>query len=258
MHRSDLRSCRAAALRSASRCPGQLLSHSSHGQVAHGLDAEGVRHTVEEGKHRRDVDRLGNLFLRPSCRAQGVRIATRNFVGVEGNLAGELQQQPLGLSEAGGIEIALGNGGYGLIVGSLFTQEVSMRVESIRAPVERRDIAGDGFLLAAGEVSLGEVNRVGKGDDLAKKIRAGAETFQDGGDDLTSAEGPPLVVNLGNFSLGLIVLDDSDVVHLGSWWGLPFAPRASAASADCNRKQRAASLVHFDYCPCDCRKDLIH
>ena len=88
-----------------------------------------------------------------------------------------------------------------------------MRVQSIWAPVQRRDVAGDGLLLATTQVPLGEVNRVGKGHDLAQKIRPGTEALQDAGNQLPTAESAPLLVHFGGFAGSFIVLDDADIRH---------------------------------------------
>lgn len=53
-----------------------------------------------------------------------------------------------------------------------------MAVQSIRTPIQVGDVAGDQFLVAAGEKPLGEVNRVREVFDLTKKIGPRAEAFE--------------------------------------------------------------------------------
>jgi hypothetical protein len=69
--------------------------------------------------------------------------------GVFGDLFGVNQQSALCWRQAGLIEFAFQNRGYALIGGSLNPQEVSVAVQSIRAAIEERNIAGDHFLVSA-------------------------------------------------------------------------------------------------------------
>ena len=71
-----------------------------------------------------------------------------------------VQQGAFSRSEPGFIELPFQNRINTLIVGPLNTQEVSVAVQSIRAPVQEGDVTGKHFFVAAGEMALREVDRV--------------------------------------------------------------------------------------------------
>jgi hypothetical protein len=71
-----------------------------------------------------------------------------------------IEQRAFRWSQARVVELALENGIYALIGGSLNTQEVGVAVQSIWAPVQVRNVAGDHLLVAAREVTFGEMNRI--------------------------------------------------------------------------------------------------
>src|SRR5438876_6688840 len=66
-----------------------------------------------------------------------------------------------------------------LIAGSLYTQEVSMAVRSIRTTVQERDITGDHFFVPAGEMSFRKMDGIRKIDHLAQEVRPCAEALDD-------------------------------------------------------------------------------
>ena len=84
----------------------------------------------------------------------------RRFVRGSRNQFRIIKQRALGRSQAGFIEVALKYGFDTLIGCSLNTQEVGMAVQSIRAPVQIGDVAGDHLLVPAREMAFGEMNRV--------------------------------------------------------------------------------------------------
>jgi hypothetical protein len=79
---------------------------------------------------------------------------------VHGHLFHVIEQSAFRGRESGFIELALEYRGNTLVGGSLYTQEVRVRVQSIRAPVEVGDVAGDHFLLAALEMPFGEMDGI--------------------------------------------------------------------------------------------------
>jgi hypothetical protein len=117
----------------------------------------------------------------------------------------------LGRRQAGLIEFALQNCGDASIGGSLNTQEVSVAVESIGAAIEEGNVAGDHLLVAAREMSFRKVDLVGKFHNLAKKIGAGAEAFDDAGHLVASGAGTPEIISGGNFPGGFGVFGDMDL-----------------------------------------------
>ena len=83
-----------------------------------------------------------------------------------------------------------------------------MAVQSIGTAIEVGDVAGDHFLVAAGEMAFGEMNFVGEFDDHAKEIGTGAETFDDAGNFLAAGIGAPEIVGGCGVAGGLRVFDD--------------------------------------------------
>jgi hypothetical protein len=88
---------------------------------------------------------------------------TAGGMGDEFNI---VQQCALGRCQARFLELALENRRDALIAGSLDPQEVGMTIQSIRAPVEEGDVAGNHLLVASDEVAFGEMNGIGKIHDL--------------------------------------------------------------------------------------------
>jgi len=86
-----------------------------------------------------------------------------------------------------------------------------MAVQSIRAPVQKGDMAGDHFFGATVKMPLGKMNRVGEIDDLAQEIRAGAEAFNDAGNLLPSGTGAPVIVGCCRVTGRLGIFGDFDL-----------------------------------------------
>ena len=74
------------------------------------------------------------------------RGAIRGF----GNLGYIIQKCALRLAEFGFVQLTVNQRLYRLFVSSLNPQEVGMRIQSIRAAIQIRDPAGNGFLLTPG------------------------------------------------------------------------------------------------------------
>jgi hypothetical protein len=90
-------------------------------------------------------------------------------------------------------------------------------VESIGATIEIRDVAGDHLLVAAREMSLGEMDGVGEIDDLAQEVRARAKTLDDARDSLPAGACAPIIVGGERFARGFRVFGDSDFRR--GWYG---------------------------------------
>jgi len=78
-------------------------------------------------------------------------------------------------------------------------------VQSIRTPVQVGDVAGNHLLVAAGKVTLAEVNLVGKVYDLAQKVGPSAEALDDTWNLLSARSSPPVVVRCGGFAGGFMI-----------------------------------------------------
>jgi hypothetical protein len=56
-----------------------------------------------------------------------------------------------------------------------------MTVQSIRTPVQVRNIAGNQLFVAPGQMAFGEMNRIGELDHLPQEVRSRAEALHDAG-----------------------------------------------------------------------------
>ena len=85
-----------------------------------------------------------------------------------------------------------------------------MAVQSIRAPVQVGDVAGDHLLVASRQMSLGEMNGVGKLNHLPQEIGTRAEALDDTWYLLSSRAGTPEIVGGGGFSSGLCIFNNAN------------------------------------------------
>jgi hypothetical protein len=97
-----------------------------------------------------------------------------------------------------------------------------MAVQSIRAPVQIRDVAGDHLFVSAGKMPFGEMDGVSHFDDAAQKIRPRSEALDNARNLLSSRTGSPRIVSGGGLSRGVRVFDDSDL--RGWFYGLSIIP----------------------------------
>lgn len=86
-----------------------------------------------------------------------------------------------------------------------------MAVQSIRAPIEKRDVAGDHLLMAARQVSFGKMDGVGKFNHLSQKVRPRAKALDDAGYLLSSRACAPKIVCRGNVAGSFSVFGDPDL-----------------------------------------------
>src|SRR5258708_4192638 len=89
-----------------------------------------------------------------------------------------------------------------------------MAVESIRTPVQVRDMAGDQLLVPPRKVPFGEMDGVRKLDHLTQEIWARAKTFNDSGDLCSPRARPPEIVRGRNSTFCLGILDNGDLRRL--------------------------------------------
>ena len=129
-------------------------------------NAEGICHAVKEGEHRRDVDRFGNLGLSPTVLAQELYIFRGGAVGRLGHLGDIVEQRTVGVVELRMLKVACNQRLDCFLFCSLNTQEVSMRIQSIRTAIEPRDPAGNRFFGPACEMPFREVHRIAKAHHL--------------------------------------------------------------------------------------------
>ena len=188
-----------------------LRRHLAEYKIVLRRNAEGVSHAIEEGEHRDDVHRFGDLVFAPAVVAQLLNVVSGGTVGRIRDEPGVLQQRAFGRSEASAVEFAFQNCRYALVIGSLNPQEVGVAVESIGTAVEVGDVAGDHLLVAAGEVAFGEMDGVGEVHHLAKEVGPRAEALDDARNLGTSGACPPVIVGRKCFTRGFGIFDDANL-----------------------------------------------
>ncbi len=178
-------------------------------------NSERVGHAVEEGKHRSDVDRFGNLVFTPTGVAQLLYVFGCRTISGLGDQFHVVEQHPLRRSETRLLELALNNRVDALISSSLNTQEVSVAVQSIRTTVQVRDVAGDHLLVAAREMAFREMDGVGEIDDLAEEVGARSEALDDAWDLFAAGLIAPGLIGGSGVAGGGFIGPDAD---LGFVW----------------------------------------
>ena len=154
------------------------LGHLVHFKVALRRNAESVCYAVKEGEHRRDVHRLGNLGLTPTVLTQDLYIFRGRAIRRLGHLGDIFQQCAVCIVERRLLEVARSQRLDCFLFCSLNTQEVSMRIQSIRTAIQPGDPAGDRFFCPAREVPFREVDRIAEAHNLAQKIGAMAKALE--------------------------------------------------------------------------------
>lgn len=86
-----------------------------------------------------------------------------------------------------------------------------MRVQSIRAAVEVRNVAGDRLLRAAVKVPFGKVDGVAEIHDLAQEVGPVAEAFENAWHVLSSGVLAPLLIDVRDFANGVGIFDEADL-----------------------------------------------
>ena len=159
-----------------SRCqfPGREIVLRNH--------PEGIRDAVEESEQSGNIHRLGDLLFLPTGIAKFLHVRRGGTGSDLGNQLNIFEQRTLRRRKASFIELAFDDCLYALIGGSLNPQEVSMAVQSIRAPVQIGNVTGDHFLVPPRKVSFGEMHGVRELKHLAQEIGPRAETLDNAGD----------------------------------------------------------------------------
>jgi hypothetical protein len=135
------------------------------------------------------------------------------------------QQDALGCRKARFVKLAFDDCFYRLIGCSLNPQEVGMAVQSIRTPVQIRDVASDHLFVTARKMPFGEMDGVSQFDHATQEVRPRSEALDDAGNSLSPRAGSPEVVGSGGFSGGFSIFDDPD-----------FCGRLGGRSAMCARR----------------------
>ncbi len=103
-----------------------LFRQAIHLEIALRRDAECVSHTIEERKHRCNINRFGDLRFGPSMITQFLHIFAGGAVRRLRDLGDVIKQCAFGRAQPRLIKFALSQGFYCLGFCSLNTQEVSM------------------------------------------------------------------------------------------------------------------------------------
>jgi hypothetical protein len=154
------------------------LGHLVHFKITLRRDAEGVCYAVEEGEHRRDVYRLGNLGLTPTVLAQRLYVFRGRAIRRLGHLGDIFEQRTVRVVERRVLEVARNQRLDCFLFCSLNPQEVSMRIQSIRTAIQPGDPAGNRFFCPAREVPFRKMDRIAEAHDFAQKIRAMAKALE--------------------------------------------------------------------------------
>jgi hypothetical protein len=186
--------------------PGRLV----HLEIPLRRNTEGVRHPVKEGEHGCDINRLGDLRIRPTVLAQDLHLFRGRAIGCLGHSGDIFKQRPVCGVEARVLKIALNQRLDCLFFCSLNPQEVRVRIQSIRTSIQKGDPACDRFFRPARKMSLGKVDPIAEAHDFAKEIGAMAEAFEDAWHLLASRLGAPFVVHVRNLASRFRVLDQFD------------------------------------------------
>ena len=137
-----------------------------HCQITLRRNAERISHPVEKGEHRRNVNRLRDLGLAPSEIAQRLHVGGRGAIGCLGHLGDVFKQNAVCIVELRLCKVAGGQRLDCFFFGSLNTQEVGMRIQSIRATIKPGDPAGNRFLGLTRKMPFREVDRVAEAHHL--------------------------------------------------------------------------------------------
>ena len=126
-----------------------LWRHFVRAQIILRRNSESVCDAIKKCEHRSDVNRFGDLILAPPGIAQFLNVGVRGAGSALRHFLNIVQQHALRRRKPGLVELAFQNRRNALIGGSLNTQEVGMGIQSIRAPIQKGDVARDHLLVAA-------------------------------------------------------------------------------------------------------------
>jgi hypothetical protein len=138
-------------------------------------------------------------------------VVRRGTVSRLSHLGDVFEQHPVGVVQPGPFEVARDQCLYCLFFCSLNPQEVSMRIQSIGTVIQPGDPACNCFFCPTGEVPFRKMDCIAEAHDVAQKIRAMAEAFQNAGHLLTARVRAPFVVYLRYLTGGIGILNDCDL-----------------------------------------------
>jgi len=126
-----------------------LLRQPVHFKITLRSNPEGIRHSIEEREHGRDINSLGYLRLRPPMTPQFLHVLICGAICRFRHPGYIIEQSTFRGAQACFFQIAIRNGLYRFVFCSLNTQEVCMRIQSIGAAIEPGYPTRDGFLGSA-------------------------------------------------------------------------------------------------------------
>src|SRR5271166_29674 len=214
--------CGKSAFQAAAQRINLLGCHFSFLEIVLCGNAKGVCNSIEKCEQSCNVNRFRDLIFFPACLSKLLNVLSGGAISGVSNQFGIIQQGTFRGGEAGLVQLAFESRDYALIGGSLDTQEVSVAVQSIRAAIQVRDVAGDHLFVPASEMPFGEMNGVREIDDLAQEVRTRTEAFDDAGDLYSAGALAPVVVCSKGRACRFGVFRDSDFCG-GFWsWRLSF------------------------------------
>jgi hypothetical protein len=182
---------------------------------------EGIRHAIEKGKQRGDVDGFGNLGLTPTVMAQDLHVFRGGAIRCLGHLGDIFQQGAVRVVKPRLFEVARSQRVYCFLFCSLNPQEVCMRIQSIGTAIEPRDPTGNRFLGPTREVPFRKMDRIAEAHDLPQEIGTMAKALENAGHLLAARMGAPFVIYLRDLASRVRILDQIDFclrVGHGSRW----------------------------------------
>jgi hypothetical protein len=205
-----------------------LLRHLIHLEIALWSYSEGIRDPIEEGEHRGDIDSFSDLWLGPSMIPEALNVFVGGAIRRLRHLGDVVKQRTLCVAQAGFFQFAVCYRLHHIFFCSLNTQEVCMRVQSIRATIEPRNPARNRFLGSSVQMTVGKMNRVAEFDHIAQEVGSVAEAFQNAGDFLSARLGTPFVVDRGHFASGVAIFDELDFGFVVGVYHAPFPAKSFA------------------------------
>ncbi len=196
-------------------------SHAPIEKVILRGDAKSVRHAIEEREQSDHVNGFRDLVFAPACIAEFLDVGCGGLGSRLGNQLGVIEQRALGRSQPCFIELAFENCLNALVGCSLNTQEVGVAVESIRAPIQERDVTRKHLLVTPGEMTLRKMYGVRKFHHLAQEVWPRAEALDDSGNLIPSGAFAPEIISRSSVAGGFVILGNADLCgrSFGRWFG---------------------------------------
>lgn len=131
-------------------------------------------------------------------------------MGGEGNFLNVTEQRDFRSRKPRFRDFSLKEGGYAFFIGSLNTQEVGVAVQSIRAAIEKGNVACNQFLMAAGKMAFRKMDGVRKLHHLVQEIGARSKTFDDSRNLAAAGPGAPKIICRGGFTRCFVIFGDAN------------------------------------------------